>query len=1086
MSKSNTTRITKTQRARLAGFGVILSVVFSLGFSHLISPALAVAPPTFFSYQGRILDDAGAPIADATASIIFRIYDGPDTGSDTCLWSNSSASCATATAATITLTDGLFSENLGDTADGYAAINESVFAYNDTLYLAVTINSEALTPLKRITSQGFAINSSLLDGFDSSSSGGTSSFVPVTGSNGNLIITGDPQGSDVSQGALYINPAAPAANETIFGAANNGTSVFRVDAEGDTTLAGNLTITGTNITSGTLIASVFGSSTTQTGALIGLDMDLSTNVVGADGADITGVRSTTVGGTRTGTGTEVYTSFAASGSALTQTTAAGTLSWRGYSATVPAITQTTGSVTADGLLIDFPASGAIVTGGYSSGVRIVPPSISGPAAGSLTGISIGNLTSAGAGSETAISIGSGWDQQISATGFLVSGTGTTTITPSNNADALTITGTNVTSSMLLSVDSLNTNGIIMNIASSSPVTQAGNLTGLTLDLATNVTGFNGATSTNIRLITLGGTFSGSGSELISGVDVSSGSGLTQSTAAGTVRWRGLIATVPPITQTTGTASAEGLRVVFPPSVAITTGGTSTALNIIAPTASGPAAGTLIGVAIGTLTSPGAGTENAITIGDGWDSAITVNSGQMTVAVSGVVGIGLDNTVTTNGLCHSGSDIDVATDATRDIVACSAAPDDYAEWYDSDGTPTPGDVVALTDDTVTFTASQSNPYTGQIIGTIQKTLPIITKATSASLNRTFGIISTSPIQVIGSDLKRQGSHPVPVALSGRVPLHVNDENGAIAPGDPLTASSTAGYAMKANPGDMVIAAALGNFESGQGTIQVFVRFGAGVASDVSAAENTATLASDSSMSSLNMNGNIYMNGNSIISVATIEGLGGRWSINEDGVFSNQTTYQTQIATTQGDRVTFYSTMSSEVSLTLSGTSELSGGQAKIRFADVNPDFGGAISTVAPIRVLVTANGPTGYLYVSEKDNNGFTVEELGDSTSGVSFDWLVIAYRNGYEPEETLEIDTPIIDTTVEETPSEEVIEETPVVAPSEEVVEVVEEVEVEETPSEEVIEETPVVAPSEEVVEVAEAPPEVIEPTESVPDEPAV
>ena len=74
------------------------------------------------------------------------------------------------------LTDGLFSENLGDTADGYAAINESVFAYNDTLYLAVTINSEALTPLKRITSQGFAINSSLLDGFDSSSSGGTSSF----------------------------------------------------------------------------------------------------------------------------------------------------------------------------------------------------------------------------------------------------------------------------------------------------------------------------------------------------------------------------------------------------------------------------------------------------------------------------------------------------------------------------------------------------------------------------------------------------------------------------------------------------------------------------------------------------------------------------------------------------------------------------------------------------------------------------------------------------------------------------------------------------------------------------------------------
>ena len=143
-------------------------------------------------------------------------------------------------------------------------------------------------------------------------------------------------------------------------------------------------------------------------------------------------------------------------------------------------------------------------------------------------------------------------------------------------------------------------------------------------------------------------------------------------------------------------------------------------------------------------------------------------------------------------------------------------------------------------------------------------------------------------------------------------------------------------------------------------------------------------------------------------------------------------------------------------------------------------------MAPIRGLVTANGPTGYLYVSEKDNNGFTVEELGDSTSGVSFDWLVIAYRNGYEPEETLEIDTPIIDTTVEETPSEEVIEEHRSWLRSEEVVEVVEEVEVEETPSEEVIEETPVVAPRMKKLWKLLKLHRVIEPTESVPDEPAV
>ncbi|TAL50091.1 hypothetical protein EPN81_03800, partial [Patescibacteria group bacterium] len=74
---------------------------------------------------------------------------------------------------------------------------------------------------------------------------------------------------------------------------------------------------------------------------------------------------------------------------------------------------------------------------------------------------------------------------------------------------------------------------------------------------------------------------------------------------------------------------------------------------------------------------------AITGGDDWS-----------ISTAGVVAAGLDNTPTTNGLCHSGADIDAGTDTAREVVPCSAAPDDYAEWYETDSDVSFGDLVAL--------------------------------------------------------------------------------------------------------------------------------------------------------------------------------------------------------------------------------------------------------------------------------------------------------------------------------------------------------------------------------------------------------
>jgi len=109
--------------------------------------------------------------------------------------------------------------------------------------------------------------------------------------------------------------------------------------------------------------------------------------------------------------------------------AGSTVSSIGTNITLAAITGTAGTITSDGLKVTIPASGAIVTGGTMSGINIVSPTTSGPAAGTLYGMQIGNLTSAGSGTETAISIGTGWDEGLHVGGAFGAGL-TEAVTPS--------------------------------------------------------------------------------------------------------------------------------------------------------------------------------------------------------------------------------------------------------------------------------------------------------------------------------------------------------------------------------------------------------------------------------------------------------------------------------------------------------------------------------------------------------------------------------------------------------------------------------------------------------------------------------
>ena len=126
--------------------------------------------------------------------------------------------------------------------------------------------------------------------------------------------------------------------------------------------------------------------------------------------------------------------------------------------------------------------------------------------------------------------------------------------------------------------------------------------------------------------------------------------------------------------------------------------------------------------------------------------------------------------------------------------------DLAEIYSTkDITLKPGEVVSL-DPTLTAGVKRSS---------------------KAYDSKVFGVISTKPAQLIGNT-KGEGVTGIPVALSGRVPVKVNTENGPIKPGDLLTPSSVPGVAMKATkPGYIIGRAFNGYSEKETGVILLFV-------------------------------------------------------------------------------------------------------------------------------------------------------------------------------------------------------------------------------------------------------------------------
>src|SRR5688572_19131836 len=197
-------RLTLTLRggfAFLAIFSLIFTSTFPLG---LKTAEAASTVPKLLNYQARITDDAGVPVPDGNLNIWISVYDASSGG--TCLYAMR-GSCGTPSFKTVSVVNGVFSTLIGDTVGGDNAISDTLFDAS-TLYLGITVASDTeMVPRKRLTTAPYAMNADRLDGLDVTSSGSTTPYVVSTTANGNLVITGDPQGTAVSSGALYVNPA---------------------------------------------------------------------------------------------------------------------------------------------------------------------------------------------------------------------------------------------------------------------------------------------------------------------------------------------------------------------------------------------------------------------------------------------------------------------------------------------------------------------------------------------------------------------------------------------------------------------------------------------------------------------------------------------------------------------------------------------------------------------------------------------------------------------------------------------------------------------------------------------------------------
>lgn len=266
--------------------GVFLLSIFAVGYFVFDYKAEAANPPEIITYQGKLLV-SGSP-ATTTQAMYFKIYDEAAGGN---LLYTASGTTAVPLHVSTTPSNGLFSINLGDTTIPTNALDSSIFKNNSALYLEVKIGATTLSPRKRITASPYAINSIYLNGVSATSTASSSTYIPVSASDGSFnfntttfnhnvgIGTSNPtEKLTVSGGNLAIGSGSSTSTlgADFFSFASSPTAVggvFYIDSFGNISASGTINIFGnsflTNVSSTNITASGYVTTTdlTVSGAL---------------------------------------------------------------------------------------------------------------------------------------------------------------------------------------------------------------------------------------------------------------------------------------------------------------------------------------------------------------------------------------------------------------------------------------------------------------------------------------------------------------------------------------------------------------------------------------------------------------------------------------------------------------------------------------------------------------------------------------------------------------------------------------------------------------------------------------------------
>jgi hypothetical protein len=213
-----------------------------------LCPTLAIAQtsavPGFISYQGRVVDAAGANVGAGTPvnrTVIFRIWDNPS--------STNTANLIYSEAQTVTVSDGEFSvlvgQGVANTTEtfGYSEAAKKLAdfstAFNGSArYLGVTVASGAtiattdneITPRQQIVSTAFAMRAKFAESIGSSSD---LVLTPLSGTASNYGLgwygTGRPFGTTAVDGPVLYGNAGGALGSN---ASGNYNTALRWDASG--------------------------------------------------------------------------------------------------------------------------------------------------------------------------------------------------------------------------------------------------------------------------------------------------------------------------------------------------------------------------------------------------------------------------------------------------------------------------------------------------------------------------------------------------------------------------------------------------------------------------------------------------------------------------------------------------------------------------------------------------------------------------------------------------------------------------------------------------------------------------------------